>query len=203
MGIYKQLPHLGAGRGVHRARNGASSQLPAMVIGGGAGVHGFTYGQTCAERRDGLRQLMQALADRLCRVRIACGDWTRVCGPSVTTKHGLTAVLLDPPYELSERHAETYTHETDCAAAVREWAIEHGDDPLLRIAYCGYDDGREPFPETWECFAWKAQGGYGSQGNGRGRENSQRERIWFNKNCLRPERARQMSLVNSLFDDGG
>ena len=41
-------------------------------------------------------------------------------------------------------------------------------------------------PEDWECVHWKAHGGYGSQGDaeGRGRENSQREVIWFSPHCL-------------------
>ena len=44
---------------------------------------------------------------------------------------------------------------------VRKWAIEHGDDPLLRIALCGYD-GEHEMPGEWECLEWKAKGGYGS-----------------------------------------
>jgi hypothetical protein len=66
---------------------------------------------------------------------------------------------------------------------VREWAIANGDNPLLRIALCGYD-GEHVMPESWECVEWKAKGGYGSQGNGSGRENSGRERIWFSPHCL-------------------
>lgn len=40
-------------------------------------------------------------------------------------------------------------------------------------------------PDTWECVAWKANGGYGSLGNGRGRENAGRERVWFSPHCLK------------------
>lgn len=40
-------------------------------------------------------------------------------------------------------------------------------------------------PESWECVAWKAHGGYGSLGEGRGRLNAGRERIWFSPHCLR------------------
>jgi hypothetical protein len=126
-----------------------------------------------------------ALSERLRRVRITCGDWTRVLGPSVTTKHGLTAVLLDPPYAHEGRDDDLYTHDTDIAGEVRAWAVEHGDDPLLRIAYCGYEDG-QPWPEGWEVVRWKAKGGYGSQGEGRGRENAAREYIAFSPHCLKP-----------------
>lgn len=68
--------------------------------------------------------------------------------------------------------------------SVRDWAITHGDDPLIRIALCGYE-GEHQMPDSWECVAWKALGGYGSQGNGNGRANATRERIWFSPHCLR------------------
>ena len=42
-------------------------------------------------------------------------------------------------------------------------------------------------PADWEVFAWKSDGGYGSQGEQRGRDNRARERVWFNKSCLKPE----------------
>ncbi|HKT87776.1 MAG TPA: hypothetical protein VJQ59_05040, partial [Candidatus Sulfotelmatobacter sp.] len=40
---------------------------------------------------------------------------------------------------------------------------------------------------SWDCLAWKARGGYGSQGNGSGRENAARERIWFSPHCMHPQ----------------
>jgi hypothetical protein len=46
----------------------------------------------------------------------------------------------------------------------------------------------------WSVIAWKAGGGYGSQGDdSRGRENSERERIWFSPACIVEKRG--------LFDD--
>jgi hypothetical protein len=39
-------------------------------------------------------------------------------------------------------------------------------------------------PDSWTVVPWKAHGGYGSQGDGRGRENAARETIWFSPNCL-------------------
>jgi hypothetical protein len=83
------------------------------------------------------------------------------------------------------------------ADEVREWAIEHGDDPLMRIALCGYE-GEHEMPEMWECFAWKAHGGYANQGNNRGLENAYRERIWFSPHCLKPNRPRQLDLFSHL-----
>ena len=44
-----------------------------------------------------------------------------------------------------------------------------GDDPLIRIALCGYE-GEHDMPGSWDCVEWKARGGYGSQGENRARE---------------------------------
>jgi len=69
------------------------------------------------------------------------------------------------------------------ADEVRDWAIAHGDDPDLRIALCGYD-GEHEMPDDWSEWAWKTQGGYGHQGNGRGKDNAHRERVWFSPYCV-------------------
>jgi len=159
MGINRKLPHLGdAGMGINR-------KLPHL---GDAGR--------------GIEAWFGELSQRLRRVRIACGEWDRVLGDSVTVKHGTTAVLLDPPYSADE-HSVTYSAASDVAAQVREWAIANGDNHQLRIALCGYE-GEHPMPMSWECVPWKARGGYGSQADGRGRENSARERIWFSPACI-------------------
>ena len=72
----------------------------------------------------------------------------------------------------------------DVAHDVREWAIANGDNPLLRIALCGYH-GEHAMPEGWREVAWKAAGGYGSQAaDGKGRENSKKERIYFSPSCI-------------------
>ena len=156
-----KLPHLGdAGKGINR-------KLPHL---GDAGKEIETY--------------FLALAERLRRVRVACGDWTRVLGESVTVKHGITGVLLDPPYSSSEHDVQYAMKADGVAEAVRQWAVENGDNPLLRIAYCGYAESGIEFPPSWECLAWKACGGYGSQGDARGRVNSHRERIWFSPHCI-------------------
>src|SRR3990167_6122940 len=163
-GVQRKLVHLGnAGRGVQRK----------LVHLGNAG--------------QGLQHYMRALAARLRHVRVCCGDWSRVCGPTPTVKQGLTGVFLDPPYSAEAgRDMAIYTHDSaDVAHEVREWAIAHGDDPDLRIALCGYEDEHE-MPPAWDKVSWKARGGYGSQGDDRGRDNATRERIWFSPHCLTP-----------------
>jgi DNA adenine methylase len=169
-GIHRKLPSLGdAGRGVHR-------QLPSLSHAG----------QGINREHEGLSAYMFALADRLRYVRVCCGDWARVCGPSVTVKHGITGIFLDPPYSKEAgRDNDIYSVESlDVAHAVREYALEQGGDPSARIALCGYE-GEHTMPDDWECVHWKTQGGFGNQADGAGRENAGRERIWFSPHCLR------------------
>lgn len=159
----EQLPHLGnAGMGIHR------SKLPHL---GDAG-----RGTACV-------RWFTDLSERLSRVRVACGEWHRVLGDSVTIKHGTTAVFLDPPYDESE-HDVRYSAAaaSGLSASVRAWALAHGEDRRLRIALCGYE-GEHNMP-GWDAVRWKARGGYGSQSDGRGRENAHRETVWFSPHCL-------------------
>lgn len=65
----------------------------------------------------------------------------------------------------------------------REWAIEHGDNFLMRIALCGLE-GEHDMPRSWAKVEWKAHGGYGSQRRDGSNKNAARERIWFSPHCL-------------------
>ena len=164
------------GIGVHR-------KLPSLSQGGndrsGNGRGIFTEGV----RSEGLYEYLGALSARLRRVRVCCGDWTRILTPSVTTYIGICGVFLDPPYrhDLRER---CYSEDHDISADVRAWAITNGDNPGFRIALCGYD-GEHVMPETWDCVPWKAHGGYSR--SARGIENRSKERIWFSPHCLKAE----------------
>lgn len=197
MGVNRQLPHLGdAGRGGEpsaSAPGGCEVPTKRPILSGrgsGNGIHSDTANSA-------LLEYMLALAARLRRVRVCCGDWLRVMGPSVTVKHGICGIFLDPPYDMRVvSSADTgrdgaapsdglYAHhDNEVSAAVRQWAIENGDNPLLRIALCGYE-GEHAMPDSWECVHWKAHGGYGAQRGGRGNQNATRERIWFSPHCLR------------------
>lgn len=125
------------------------------------------------------------LAARIRRVRVCCGDFERILGPTATTVIGLTAVLLDPPYSAEAGRDSTIYAEEDLTVAhrAREWALAHGGDPKLRIALCGYE-GEHAMPPDWECVAWKSHGGTARKNTG----NCERERIWFSPQCLREER---------------
>jgi site-specific DNA-adenine methylase len=193
-GIHRKLPHLGdAGTGIHRklphlgdAGRGVNRQLPHLG-NAGMGVNRqqefVEDGEGISQTRDALFRYMNDLAGRLRRVRVCCGDWSRVCGPSPTVKLGTTGVFLDPPYLDGRTDAIYSTDSLTVAHEVREWAIAQGDDRKMRIALCGYE-GEHQMPESWECVEWKARGGYGSQGDNQARENSAKERIWFSPHCL-------------------
>ena len=181
-GVNRQMPHLGdAGRGVNRqmphlsnAGQGVNRKMPHL---GNAGQGGP----------------MADLAERMRHVRVACGDWGRVLSDSVTWRHGTTAVFLDPPYSDEAGHQISYrTTSGTVAHDVREWALANGDNPLLRIALCGYaGEGHDVLvSHGWTAHGWKAKGGYGSQGDGAGRANAARETVWFSPHCLDPKAGR-------------
>jgi len=184
-GVHRQRPHLSdAGIGIHR-------QLPYLRHYG-EGIHQqrpnlMHHGEGIfSKSMTSLEEYFELLQARLRRVRICCGSWERVLGPTPTIKNGITGVFLDPPYsEDAQRCKDLYSHDDmQISYGVREWAIKNGNNPLLRIALCGYE-GEHDMPDNWECIAWKAGGGYGSQGHRKGRENAYKERIWFSPHCLK------------------
>lgn len=125
------------------------------------------------------------LAARLRHVKVCCGGWERVCTKAATFGHGLTAVLLDPPYDPALCDTVYGDHHgASVSAEVRAWALEAGKNPLMRVALCGYI-GEHDMPADWECVAWKASGGYASAAGNH--ENSKKERIWFSPHCLKPK----------------
>lgn len=211
--LNRKMPYAGnAGRGGHRAQH-LSQQLPELdhdrgdtaIVGlgqkmpfiaspspdrkqHGLGIHGITHAAEGA-----LYDYFHALAARLRRVRVVCGDFERILGPSVTWRHGMTAVFLDPPYADAE-HAISYSGGGNVWERVTAWCAANGDNTLLRIALCGYE-GTWDAPAGWEAIKWRTSGGYGSQGNGRGRENARREVVWFNKSCIS---SAQLSFLEDL-----
>lgn len=147
------------------------------------GGHGFLTKKLFISKNK-LQQLTAKfceLSDRLKLARITCGDWQRVC--SVNTmilhpayKHLICGVLLDPPYSTTK---PVYANDgREISATVRDWCLQNGDNPRLRIALCGHA-GEHDLP-GWECVQWQPRGGY--QGA------DDRERIWFSPACIKPQR---------------
>ena len=189
-GVNRQLIHLsGAGRGVNRKRIHLSD----------AG-RGETASESILPVNIGIYDWMRQLAKRLSRVRVCCGDWTRVCGGKSgdALDHFFAggnqcAIFLDPPYSAEAGRDNKIYRKEDLTVAhdVRDWAVAHGNDPRLRIALAGYD-GEHEMPEDWTVQKWKAGGAYANLSDDEdsaGKQNCKRERIWFSPHCLPPEQA--------------
>jgi DNA adenine methylase len=92
-------------------------------------------------------------------------------------------LLLDPPYAQERRQARLYATEDDCAVAVRAWAVAHGENPKLRIAFCGLA-GEHVMPDSWSAYRWQARGGLqNTKHNGRGSGETRQEVVWFSPHC--------------------
>lgn len=183
IGVKRKLIHLGnAGQGINRQRvhlGDAGRGINRQRVTLGSAKHGLEK-----YRNGSLYHYFDLLRERMRYVRVCSGDWKRVLGDSPTTKLGLTAIFLDPPYTHEGRDATLYNHDhVSIASEVRDWAIARGDNPLLRIAYCGYEDGYV-WPANWTRLRWKATKGY-SGGDNRNRE---REVIYFSPHCIQMDR---------------
>jgi site-specific DNA-adenine methylase len=183
-GVNRKRPHLGnAGQGVNRQRphlgdagQGVNRQLPHL---GDAG-----RGEPTGEA---IHAYMHQLAWRLRRVRVCCGDWTRVVTMGAINYGVTVGIFLDPPYAGEVRTENLYsTDDHDVAVEVREWAITHGNDPRLRIILAGYEDEHEALmPTTWRRIAYSASQAYGSSsGGGVNGANRHKERLWLSPFCL-------------------
>jgi hypothetical protein len=208
MGINSKIPDISgdsgaSGRGIHKKPKLSSNGVGAGVHSGGRvqladqysrgrGVHANDSAGKCEGRRLWLLDWFGRLQDRLRPVRVCCGDWARVCTSlSTTTRIGLTGVFLDPPYPRKTgkgtRDGYLYSSDVDGNKSpeqirdeVLAYCRERGDNPMFRIAVCGYEgDGYEDL--GWEVHYWKTNGGYGNQG--KKNENKHRERIWFSPHC--------------------
>lgn len=138
-------------------------------------------------------EFMRRLAARLRYVRVACGDWTRVL-TSTGMKDPPVGIFLDPPYsDLANRAPGIYAADSlSVAHDVRRWAIEHGDDPDLRIVLAGYEGEHEhEMPPSWRVANWTGTRGWGRTTN----NNRYRERLYLSPHCLNTN---QSNLLDSL-----
>ena len=193
----RQLPHLGdAGRGVNRKRphlgnagHGVNRKLHRLA-GGGHSPH-----QPIADPVGDRDAYLLALADRLRRVRVCCGDWSRVVTNGATNYGATVGVFLDPPYLGDVRTKDLYTvDDHSIAHAARDWALSKGDDPRFRIVLAGYEDEHEALmPRSWRRIAYSANKAYGTSravGGGTGNDaNRHKERLWLSPHCLGGESA--------------
>lgn len=150
-----------------------------LLSSAGGGIHGMTLP---------VLEWFKKLRERTRRVRVCCGDWSKVITPSITYgskglgKKDITGVFLDPPYESKVRH-KVYREESNIFDEVVKWAVDNGNNPRMRIALCGYEGGHG-IPDTWQTYQWEANGGLANLGNDRGKINKLKERIWFSPHCI-------------------
>lgn len=174
-GVSCKIPYLTSSRGVNRKCDGTE-------------VRGL-----CGAYSDHVRAMIGAARDRLRRVYVCCGDWSRVCTPSAagycSSNSGRVGIFLDPPYS-AEANRDMGCYATDCgevAHKVREWCREHGDDPRLRIILCGYEGEHDELESMgWRVVAWETKGGMANTAkkDTQAKINAGRERMWLSPACL-------------------
>ena len=224
-GIIEKRPNLGnAGQGVAqilslRDDRGINNQIPLLThetgicrrpTFGASGAHGAHKSSLVEEEpaapldvRDpytpGLYYWFRQLSERLRRVRVVCGDWSRVCGGDWQDDRGTCGIFmdtnetigffLDPPYnpEVCNRDAKIYTQESATVANdVREWCRKRGDKKTYRIVLAGYYDEHKSLEDDgWTVYRWSAHGGFANRGKGntRGEINRHKEALFFSPHC--------------------
>jgi len=141
-------------------------------------------------------KLSSRLRGNVCK--IVCGDWKRCLTPCCTIHSGIpVGVFLDPPYG-GDRDS-VYAHDnTSIYVEVLNWCKETGKDDRFRIALCGYTGYYDELESLgWTPYYWSANGGFGNQGQKRGRVNKEREVVWFSPHCLQPIAVQQLDLLST------
>ncbi|MBC7602786.1 MAG: DNA adenine methylase [Ramlibacter sp.] len=192
----RQLPHLGdAGGGVNRllphlgnAGQGVNRKLPHLSAGQGVNpLH--------SPRSEYIQTWFAALQARMRDVRVTCGDWGRVVKDSVTTRHGLTGLFLDPPYTKGAMDYSAGGVGGPLADEVREWCAKNGETQSLRIVLCGHAGEHDALiANGWFTVPWTARKGYAVTDEAV--ENSASETIWCSPNCIR-----QDTVIRDLFSE--
>jgi len=156
---FGQIPHAGnAGRGVQ-----AIGQIPhASSAGRGADALLTSCGRTAWA-------WLHRIADRLERVRVVHGDWSRCLNNHFGGDD--TAVFLDPPYRSYEA---LYGKAGAVADAVESWALENEH---LRIALCGHRDDYKL--AGWDAVEW-SRGRLTYSGG----QTTDSECVWYSPVCL-------------------
>ena len=137
----------------------------------------------------GLYEWFRQLSERLRRVRVVCGDWTRVCGGDWQDDRGICGIFFDPPYDpvKCNRDAKIYTEESATVANdVREWCRKRGALKTYRIVLAGYYEEHESLlDEGWTFHRWSAHGGFANRGKGKsqGEVNRHKEALFFSPHC--------------------
>ncbi len=188
-GINNQIPLLNHEVGVCRR--------PCYGANGAHGVHKVTLTAEPNPELDvrdpytpGLYTWFRQLSERLRRVRVVCGDWTRICGGDWQDDRGTCGIFFDPPYSAEAgRDPLIYQEESATVAHdVREWCRPRASRKTYRIVLAGYYEEHECLlDEGWTVHRWTAHGGFANRakdkGKCRGEENRHKEALFFSPHC--------------------
>ncbi len=188
-GINQQIPLLNHETGVCRR--------PTFGASGASGMHKAPLidedPTAPLDVRDpytpGLYDWFRQLSERLRRVRVVCGDWTRVCGGDWQDDRGICGLFFDPPYdpEKCKRDPKIYTEESATVANdVREWCRKRGALKTYRIVLAGYyEEHVSLLDDGWTVHRWSAHGGFANRGKGKsqGEINRHKEALFFSPHC--------------------
>lgn len=171
----RKLPHLGdAGRGINR-------KLPHL---GDAG-QGINRASGTMTRSEFIQDWFAKLHDVLRDTRVTCGDWSRVVKDSVTTRHGLTGLFLDPPYTKGAMDYAVGGCGGDLAMEVQAWCAANGNNPKLRVVLCGHVGEHDALlAHGWHTRKWLARKGYALTDEAIA--NSAGETLWCSPHCVSP-----------------
>jgi len=187
-GINNQIPLLNHETGVCRR--------PCYGASGAHGVHKTTLTadpDPLLDVRDPYTPVLydwfRQLSERLRRVRVVCGDWSRVCGGDWQDDRGTCGICFDPPYSDEAGRDKAIYHEESGTVAheVREWCIPRGERKTYRIVLAGYYDEHKILEEEhgWTVHRWSAHGGFANRGKGntQGEINRHKEALFFSPHC--------------------
>ncbi len=96
-----------------------------------------------------------------------------------------TGIFLDPPYATGNQQYAMGGTGTNLSAQVREWCIEQGANPRIRIVLAGLPgEHTEIENHGWTLHHWKAKGGYANQSEHAPGEGARLESLWYSPHCV-------------------
>jgi hypothetical protein len=182
-----QIPLLDHETGIYRR--------PTYGANGAHGVHKVTLFEETAQPLDvrdpytpGIYDWFRQLSERLRRVRVVCGDWSRICGGDWQDDRGTCGIFFDPPYSKEAGRDPSIYHEESATVAheVREWCRARADRKTYRIVLAGYFEEHESLlDDGWTVYKWSTNGGFANRGNGKtqGEINRHKEALFFSPHC--------------------
>ena len=162
-----QVPHTGnAGMGLQ-----APGKVP-HTSDAGMGAQSPPDGELLTPYQGRAREWIRALSERLARVRVIHGDWTRCLNMHYGDKGKSAAIFFDPPYVSFER---LYRDTKPVALDVAAWCAEH---PEVRVALSGHV-GDYDLP-GWQVVNW-TRGRLSYSGG----KTTDKEALYFSPACRR------------------